>query len=68
MPPRTPIASCDTQTVSHCASMDRRRGPVRCLGRAEKGPSSIEETDVVGANLLAEDGVFLDHFDGRAGD
>lgn len=58
--PRTPIASCNMGSVSHCTSMGPGGELSGHLGRAERG-GSIGETDVVRADVGAEESVGLNH-------
>ena len=67
--PRTPIASCNNQSVSQCCPAPKNRSSSAGsgdFGRAG-GEASIGVTDVVRGNLRAEDVVLLDHVDERQG-
>ncbi len=70
--PRTPIASCNTQSVSHCiprAKESQLEWPGRGnSGVRERGASIGDRgTDVVRGNLGAEEVVLLDHVGERQG-
>ena len=67
--PRTPIASCNTQSVSQCCPAPKNRSSSAGSGDFGRGggEASIGATDVVRGNLRAEDVVLLDHVDERQG-
>jgi hypothetical protein len=61
---RTPIASCNIRNVSYCTSMGPGRGHV---GASRRAGAQFGETDVVRADVGAEESVGLNHFGVESG-
>ena len=64
--PRTPIASCNIRHVSHCTSMGPG-GSGRSFSGERKEALQLGETDIVRADVGAEESVGLNHFGVESG-